>query len=394
MIKALHMSNFKSLVQFRLPLPKFTVLIGMNGSGKTTILQAFDFVSQLMEGKVEQWLTSRSWSIGDLASKFSSSTNINGGVVYEWGGETLFWLQSLNRKEMACLTESVSVYKNKNYDTDIFKVKDRHYKIDDKESVPVTFTYQGSLLSQLRDSELTPPLKGLRDALKKIRSLELLSPHLMRQRTRDSTTDIGVGGERLSSFLHSFKGSSKGELLEILRKFYPRVVDFKTSPTKGGWKRLSITEDFDGKYVESEVRHINDGLLRVLALIAQTKTDKSLLLFDEVENGVNPEIVEKLVEILVNATQQIVVTTHSPMILNYLEDDIARHSVMFVYKNPKGITRVRPFFSISGIGEKLEVMGAGEAFVDTDLVDLTKRCVALDEAEEFAQRAKIGKTKA
>ena len=381
MIESLHMSNFKSLVNFRLPLPKFTVLIGMNGSGKTTILQAFDFVSQLMEGKVEQWLTSRNWTASDLASKFSTSTNISGGVVYKWGSERLFWLQSLNRKEMACLSESVAIYKNKNYNTEIFKVKDRHYKIDDKEMLPVAFTYQGSLLSQLRDSELTPELKDLRDSLRKIRSLELLSPHLMRQRTRDSTTDIGVGGERLSSFLHSFKGSSKKELLDLLTKFYPRVVDFKASPTKGGWKRLSITEDFDGKLVESEVRHINDGLLRVLALLAQTKTDKSLLLFDEVENGVNPEIVEKLVDVLVNASQQIIVTTHSPMILNYLEDDVARSSVIFVYKTPQGITRVRPFFSISGIGEKLDVMGAGEAFVDTDLVELTRTCVELDEKE-------------
>lgn len=381
MISSLHMTNFKSLVAFKLQPKKFTVLIGMNGSGKTTILQAFDFLSQLMEGKVEQWLNSRNWTASDLSSKFASSTNVSGGMVGQWGGESLFWWQSFNRKEMACLNEAVSVYKGGNFDTEILRVKERHYKIDDREAVSVAFTYQGSILSQLRDSELTSELKELRDSVKRIRSLELLSPHLMRQRTRESTSDIGVGGERLSSFLHSFKGSSKKELLDILRKFYPRVVDFKASPTKGGWKRLSITEDFDGKLVESEVRHINDGLLRVLALLAQTKTDKSLLLFDEVENGVNPEIVEKLVDVLVNADQQIIVTTHSPMILNYLEDNVARESVMFVYKTPQGITRVRPFFSITEIGEKLDVMGAGEAFVDTDLIALTKKCVELDEIE-------------
>lgn len=381
MIKSLRMSNFKSLVDFSLLLPKFTVLIGMNGSGKTTILQAFDFVSQLMDGKLEQWLSSRGWTIADLGSRFSNNTNIVGAVGYEGETERLLWWQSLNRKEMACLTEFVSVFKNGNFDDDIYKLKDRHYKIDDRDSMPVTFTYQGSLLSQLRDAELNPLLRDLRDSLRGIRSLELLSPHLMRQRTRDSASDIGMGGEKLSSFLYSFKGDLKKELLDLLIKFYPRVVDFKVSPIKGGWKRLSIIENFDGRLVESEARHINDGLLRVLALLAQTKTDKSLLLFDEIENGINPEIVEKLVDTLVNSSQQIVVTTHSPMILNYLEDSVARESVMFVYKTPQGITRVRPFFSISGISEKLDIMGAGEAFVDTDLFELTKKCIELDEAE-------------
>jgi hypothetical protein len=66
------------------------------------------------------------------------------------------------------------------------------------------------------------------------------------------------------------------------------------------------------------------------------------------------------------------------MILNYLEDDVARDSVQFVYKNDNGETKIRRFFSIPRIGEKLNYMGAGEAFVDTDLMALTQECVTLD----------------
>jgi predicted ATPase len=282
-----------------------------------------------------------------------------------------------NRKELACLFETA--YFNSEQ---IYTLKARHYRIAGHEKQPVTFTYQGSLLSQLRDSELTPELKLIRDSLRQIRSLELLSPHLMRHRTRDAATDVGTGGEKLSAFLYSIKGAEKSALIELLKTFYPSVVDIKSSPTKGGWKRLSIIEDFNGKHVESEVRHINDGLLRILAMLAQTTAEPSMLLFDEVENGVNPEIVERLVDLLVNARQQVVVTTHSPMILNYLDDAIARKSVLFVYKTPAGHTRVRPFFEIPGVGEKLGVMGAGEAFVDTDLTSLTARCVALDDIAE------------
>lgn len=281
--------------------------------------------------------------------------------------------------------EAASLWEKGKMIGELFRLKDRQYRIGARELLPVTFSYQGSILSQLRDSELSPQLQSIRNTLANIRSLELLSPHLMRQRTLDSGTNIGIGGEKLSSYLHSIRGDEKERLLELLMTFYPRVINFKSSPTHGGWKRLSIIEDFDGKHVESEVRHINDGLLRVLAMLAQTICEDSILLFDEVENGVNPEIVEKLVDLLVNAKQQILVTTHNPMILNYLEDDVARESVLFVYKTPEGFTRVRPFFSLPGVGEKLDLMGPGEAFVDTDLVALTATCVELDKQDKAAK---------
>jgi hypothetical protein len=85
---------------------------------------------------------------------------------------------------------------------------------------------------------------------------------------------------------------------------------------------------------------------------------------------------------------QVLVTSHSPMILNYLDDDVARKAVQFVYKNPRGQTRVRPFFELPGIGDKLNYMGPGEAFVDTNLAALTDECVALDAAKDAEEAAK------
>lgn len=45
-IKKIKVNNFKSLVDFELPLNKFSCLVGLNGSGKSTVLQFFDFLSQ------------------------------------------------------------------------------------------------------------------------------------------------------------------------------------------------------------------------------------------------------------------------------------------------------------------------------------------------------------
>jgi predicted ATPase len=154
-----------------------------------------------------------------------------------------------------------------------------------------------------------------------------------------------------------------------------------------------VIEQFGEQKLETEATHLSDGLLRILAVLAQEESGHPMVLLDEIENGINPEIIEKLVDNLVNARQQIIVTTHSPMILNYLEDKVARDSVQFIYKNTAGETSARRFFKIPNIGEKLEIMGAGEAFVDTDLVQLTNECIALDIEDEKKRAEEAAKAK-
>jgi len=48
-IQHMYIDNFKSLVDFKLNLNNFSCLIGLNGSGKSTVLHALDFLSHLME---------------------------------------------------------------------------------------------------------------------------------------------------------------------------------------------------------------------------------------------------------------------------------------------------------------------------------------------------------
>ncbi|CAI09095.1 AAA family ATPase [Aromatoleum aromaticum] len=55
MIELIAVRNFKSLAQFKLRLHRFNCLVGMNGAGKSTVLQAIDFIAQLMEGRIDEW---------------------------------------------------------------------------------------------------------------------------------------------------------------------------------------------------------------------------------------------------------------------------------------------------------------------------------------------------
>ena len=381
MIESIYIKNFKSLNAVELKLEKFNCLIGMNGSGKSTILQALDFLSQLMIGQIQGWLDARGWKSHDLNCKLGKESILTLAVDYKTSsGQKCHWIGFFHRGTLRCMTESFWVDGE-----EVFSTTSRSFWFKGKGRMGISFVFQGSLLSALKDSELSEPVKAFRDAVRKIRSLELLSPQMMRKRARTNDQDIGAGGEKLSAFLHSIKGEHRDRLLGMLKSFYPNLLDFKITSQKAGWKKLSVIEAFQDQKLETEATHLNDGLLRILAVLAQSESDRSLILLDEIENGINQEIVEKLVDTLVASQQQILVTTHSPLILNYLDDDTAKQSVQFIYKTPQGLSKIRHFFDIPRIGEKLRYMGPGDAFVDTDLAALAQECIELDLASQEAQ---------
>ena len=387
MIESVRIVNFKSLGAVTLRLGRFNCLVGMNGAGKSSVLQAFDFLSQLMLGDIDGWLQHRGWRMADLNCKLRKESNITFNVTFKASsGVLLTWIGVFNRSLLRCSSESI-VVTGDGPARIIFRADAQTFHIDGRRSQDISFVYQGSLLSVLKDAELSAPVLEFRDALRRIRSLELLSPHLLRKSARASDHDIGAGGEKLSAYLDNIKGDRKDALIVLLQRFYPALVDFKVISQRSGWKKLSVVEQFGNHKLETEATHLNDGLLRILAVLTQADSDRSMILLDEIENGINQEIVETLVNTLLESPQQLVVTTHSPLLLNYLPDDVAREAVQWIYKTPEGETRIRKFFDIPRIAEKLDAMGPGDAFVDTDLKLLTQECIELERQREEVAKA-------
>ncbi len=204
----------------------------------------------------------------------------------------------------------------------------------------------------------------------------MLTPELLRNRAKSADGKLGLGGERLSAFIHESGKNGQEKLCEMLNHIYGQLKSIETRSLRSGWKELDIVEQFGEHKITSTARHINDGMLRLMAIISQLESDPAFLLFDEIENGINPEVIEYLIDYLVQAHHQILVTTHSPMILNYLEDEVAKKGVIYLYKNSQGMTRSIKLFDIPSMAKKLQFMGPGEAFVDTDLTLLSQEVEA------------------
>jgi len=326
-------------------------------------------VSRLFKGNVSHWLEQRQWRSADLSSKLTGKSNITFGVVLARGSERFAWAGSFNRTSLRCTQESLTT---NNHPT-LTVHEGRYLLLDEQgEGKPknIEFDYEGSTLSQLRDATLPAKLLPLKTFLQETTSLDLLAPQFLRKKTDRSGGDLGLSGERLSAFLHELSSEQQKALGSQLKKCYPQLSRFFTRSLRAGRIELNVEEKFGAARLVTEAKHINDGMLRLMAILAELVTDHDFLLFDEIENGINPELVEFLLDALVKARQQVLVTTHSPMILNYLDDQVARTGVQYLYRTPEGYTRSIPFFAIPSVSEKLEVMGPGEAFVDTSLPEL------------------------
>jgi hypothetical protein len=300
-------------------------------------------------------------------------------VVNEEGEGGVKWNAIFNPVSLACTSEHIET-PGATLDVERGNIRIIEFERDGsgKREVlneSISFSYQGSVLSQLKVERLPAALIGFRNYFTSITSLDLLSPELLRQRTREADGSIGLGGQILSAFLFELDTAKREKLARELKKAYRQLSELHSTSLRSGWKQLEIVEHFGKSVIRTEARHINDGMLRLIGILAELETETRFLLFDEIENGVNPELVEFMIHKLVNARQQVLVTTHSPMVLNFIEDPVAKESVIYIYKARSGKTKAVPFFSIRSLAEKLKYMGPGEAFVDTNLVELADEIV-------------------
>jgi len=376
MLLSIKIKNFKSLANTKIEFSKNTFLIGMNGSGKTSILQAIDFISAISAGEVEEWLDARGWDKKDLTFHGNKKSLIEFEVLFQLEHQIYFWAFAFNSQNLKCTNEVI--FKKNEDDTkmpEFLYVKDGQYSINKSKKQKINFKYNGSILSALKSDILGDDLTRIYSFFTEIRSAELLSPMLMKKRARESDNSIGLGGEKLSAFINALSPDKKEILKSKLKDFFPYIDSFETKSLRSGWKTLAIVEKHNSQLIETDSVHLSDGVLRILAILSQLLTTESILIFDEIEDGINQEFVEKLIDTLLDSHHQTIVATHSPLLLNYIEDDVAKESILFVYKTKEGTTKVENFFEIIAKYQKIsdheyDIFGAGEIMQKINLLEL------------------------
>ena len=369
MITRVKIQNFKSFVDFEIKdISQFSCLIGLNGTGKTTFLQFIDFVQAVVLNRVPEWFEKRRWNPQDIISFGSGKRSFDFQIDVADGDCTYTWTACFNIVEMRCTSESVLLDGTNEtvllYKDGKVRVKGTVLKLTPE------FDFGATALKFLGQDH--PVVK----AALKTRVFGILDPNAIAQPSQTKSDRKGIevepNGKGLVGFISQLTNAERQELFERLCSFYPSINSHKIRKQHFGWKNLLINEM--EKFFDSS--HLSYGTLRILVFLSQFYSKSQCLLFDEIENGINQELIGELVDKLQHFDKQVIVTTHSALVLNYLSDEAARDSVILLYKGAHG-TKAKRFFELSEVQKKLDFLGPGEVMADTNLVDLSKKLSSL-----------------
>lgn len=154
--------------------------------------------------------------------------------------------------------------------------------------------------------------------------------------------------------LHNERPKIFDKIENMLKQAIPQIDELLTPLTEGGDTYVAIREKgFDSPF---DYFQVSDGTLRLLAYITVIASiEPKLICFEEPENFIHPQLFELLVEILKKSDKQIILSTHSP----YLVDLVEPEDVIIVEKRDKE-TVAKRIKEVDKLKKHLEEIGLGE----------------------------------
>ena len=351
MITGLAIRNFKNLAQIPareetlLPLGPLNVLIGPNGSGKSSFLQALDFLRAFFRSSIEVYLQERGWNYRDLPNLRQTAKSIAWQVAAELDADEHgygrglynFFIDLQPRKHLGIGAEWLHWTPPGGNQQDLLYRAGRdcvvlNRQTNESESFK-SISLPASLMSRFeaKDRPKYPEAMRFREWVEQFRSYLIWDPKLLRNPGRGRHDEIGQSGEHLASVLGHLKDKNRSafdKLVKRLRRLFPTLSDISVTGGRWGWRTIRLHEG-DGSPVMFNSQQMSDGVLRLLAVTSLLYLDRipSVITFEEPENGVHPQLIREVVQILRELTQrkppnrcQVFMTTHSPYVLDEFYD--------------------------------------------------------------------------
>ncbi len=327
-----------------LPMEPLNVLIGPNGSGKSNFIEALALLQAAPHdlsapvrrmGGISEWL----WK-GDGAMELSA---VDAVVNYPNGAMPLRHILRIARRgeRFEVIGETVEdqqpnageaepdfYYYIVGSSTVISEMGDEPgHPRRERRIARSRLTPDASILSQREDPDLYPELGWLQDQYRQIRlyrNWEFGPDAGLRRSPRadEPSTFLTERGENLPLVLSRMRGDRRQAFVKSLQQLYDGIDDIHVE-VGGGRAELFLVERGRGeRYIPAS--RLSDGTLRYMALAAILLDPEPppLVVIEEPELGLHPDVVLSIGDMLVKASErtQLVVTTHSRVLINSLED--------------------------------------------------------------------------
>jgi predicted ATPase len=360
-------------------------LIGVNGAGKSSLLQALSLVRYFRQGQTGQFFKDRGWTPGDVRPRTvnvaplraatgdevhqSRGRNLVISLALEDEGYFLLWRFEWSYLRERSLDESVWILDpGDTVPRRVFGVTNG--KVSGVKEIARLSLLPGSVFDVVRPEDIgssdsdTSLLEKLKVWTDGIISLELLDPTTMRSRLRGDGPGVGPQGERLATFLADLPADAKDRVVQRMARFYP-INGLDTTRKRTGLIDIKVAEAF--KLIgRVDLTHMSDGFLRILALCAIPELGEQvgLVLLDEVEDGIEPHILPQLIEVVAAESHaQLVMTSHSPLLINFFEQE----QIYLMGRDPRGHTVGAEAATLKPFQQGDAYFGSGEIWANAGL---------------------------
>lgn len=362
-IESIKLKNYKAFRNVHLTnIPAFLVVVGANGTGKSTLFDVFGFLHDCLESNVRQALNARGRFREVISRGVSENDTIFIEIQYRMeivnvNRLVTYTLEIGDRKGIPYVKKESLRYKRGRYGAPYYFLK-----FEDGEGYSITNEEEFNRPDEDLDREFSKlgspdilALKGLgqferfkaASAFRRlIEAWHVSDFHIESARGRkESTGDsehLSESGEnlpRVAQYISEQHPDVFKKILKIMTKRVPGVSRVEPITTEDGYLTLRFSdESFSTPFLD---RYVSDGTIKMFAylVLLYDPEPHPLLCVEEPENQLYPQLMPELAEefrLYANRGGQVVVSTHSPDFLNACELE----EVIWLQKNG-GYTEIR-----------------------------------------------------
>jgi predicted ATPase len=369
-IREVHIRNYKSIGQAVVRLENFTVLVGPNGSGKSNFADALAFVQQCLSDSIELAFKGRG-GIGAVRRRSGGHpTHIGIRVIIDLSSTVTadysFEIAAKTQERFRVARERC-VISHLLGPTHRFLVQNGEFQEEITGIRPRVSSDRLALFAASATEEFRP----VYDFLTSMRFYSISPERLREWQEPDPGNYLNVNGSNAAAVLKRLRDedlSSYKRLCRMLSRVVSGLESVEYRPI-GQMETLQFKQDVGLKDPWTfDALNMSDGTLRMLGLLlAVYQPEKpSLIVVEEPEATVHPAAAEVITSVLIDAAKrtQVVITTHSPDILEYkgLSDEQIR-----VVTKDKGHTLIAPISAAARTAIRKDLYTAGELLRTNEL---------------------------
>lgn len=335
-INYLSIGGFRRLYDLHVEMRPLMVLIGPNGTGKTSFLDALNLLAASADGKLGQALS----DMGGIASitTFGSSKSlaITAKATTEERNDLDYSFSIVSRGagyEIASeiLTEGEKRHIEAGSRVGSLLSGNVHYFDSQTQAISSpTWEYDHHETALSQAPRAYPQPNALRDILKSVSHYRALdvgkSAPIKLPQQMEPAQHPGENGEKLFSFLYNLREMhpERYESIEdTMRVAFPGFESLGFPSVAAGMLFMTWKENFFKNLIYAN--QLSEGTLRFLWLVSllQSPAPGALVLIDEPEISLHPEMLSLLADLLREASRrmQIVVATHSDRLVRFMHPD-------------------------------------------------------------------------